>query len=96
MKSTNTPRNHVLEKFRFYAVLTQTRLKRLPTLLVSSSVAVMLGGCGGSGPSTTPTITMTDAGAVQGATAKGVIAYKGIPFAAPRSEEHTSELQSPC
>ena len=83
MKSTNTPRNHVLEKFRFYAVLTQTRLKRLPTLLVSSSVAVMLGGCGGSGPSTTPTITMTDAGAVQGATAKGVIAYKGIPFAAP-------------
>ncbi|MFM0616287.1 carboxylesterase family protein [Paraburkholderia nemoris] len=82
----NTLGHHVLDKFGSYSVLTQTRLKRLPTLLVSSSVAVTLAGCGGGGGSSItpdPTIAMTGGGAVQGAMTNGVIAYKGVPFAAP-------------
>ncbi|MDI9700213.1 carboxylesterase/lipase family protein [Burkholderia cenocepacia] len=59
--------------------------RRLPVLFVSSTLAVLLSGCGGDGSSVTsdPTIAVTADGAVQGTLNNGVIAFKGIPFAAP-------------
>ncbi|AOK06431.1 carboxylesterase family protein [Burkholderia sp. AU28942] len=67
------------------AVLKQDTLMRLPALLTFPILAVALSACGGdsSSNSSDPTIAMTADGAVQGVAANGVVAYKGIPFAAP-------------
>ncbi|WP_250536461.1 carboxylesterase family protein [Caballeronia sp. AZ10_KS36] len=56
----------------------------MPALLVSSTLAVMLAACGGGSSVTSdPTIAATADGAVQGSASNGVVAFKGIPFAAP-------------
>lgn len=78
-------RHDAVKKTDSLAVFTQDRSKYLPALFVSSTVAVMLAACGGGGSSVTsdPTIAVTADGAVQGAASNGVVAFKGIPFAAP-------------
>ena len=81
-----TRRRNALERMERGAVLAQYEMKHLRTLLVFSSIAVTLAGCGADSSSSTipdPTIATTTDGAVQGSSANGVIAYKGIPFAAP-------------
>ena len=81
-----TSRKHnALKNPKACAALTHDRGKRLPALFISSTLAVMLAGCGGDGASVTSdsTIAVTADGAVQGSVNNGVIAFKGIPFAAP-------------
>ncbi|WP_248324783.1 carboxylesterase/lipase family protein [Caballeronia sp. Sq4a] len=66
-------------------MLKQDTSMRLPALLTFPILAAALSACGGGGSSNSadPTIAMTADGAVQGVAANGVVAYKGIPFAAP-------------
>jgi len=78
-------RHNVLEKTEPRAVLKQDASRHLPKLFVSSTLAVMLAACGGGGSAVTsdPTIAVTADGAVKGSASDGVVAFKGIPFAAP-------------
>ncbi len=78
-------RHHVLKKPGYRAVLKPYSPRCLPVAVVSSTLAVMLAACGGGGSSVTPdpTIAVTAEGTVQGSASNGVVAFKGIPFAAP-------------
>lgn len=78
-------KHNALKRTKACAALTHDRWKPLPALFISSTLAVMLTGCGGGGSSVTsdPTIAMTADGAVQGSVSDDVVAFKGIPFAAP-------------
>ena len=77
-------KNNDLKAIRPRAVSTLVGLERLPTLLATSILATAMAGCGGgSSPASDPSIAATADGAVQGTVANDVIAFKGIPFAAP-------------
>lgn len=77
-------RHNALKKTKSRAVLTQGGSKRLSALFVSSTLAVMLAACGGGSSVTSDsTIAATADGTVQGSASNGVVAFKGIPFAAP-------------
>jgi para-nitrobenzyl esterase len=77
-------RHNALKKTKSRAVLTQDGSKRLSALFVSSTLAVMLAACGGGSSVTSDsTIAATADGTVQGSASNGVVAFKGIPFAAP-------------
>ncbi|MBB3260810.1 para-nitrobenzyl esterase [Paraburkholderia bannensis] len=81
----NARRHIASKKTKLRSVLTQDGSMRVAALFVSSTLAVVLAACGGSGSSVSsdPTIAATADGAVQGSASNGVIAFKGIPFAAP-------------